>query len=57
MASYIGASEGSGPWQVFAAVSGLCDGDVLLRNLSDCTAFDAVGHAYNGSGAAAWEYD
>ena len=48
--------NGTAPWQIFANVKGLKDGDVPGKCLRDCLGFDALAPKYTGSGPAAWQY-
>lgn len=46
-----------GPWQVFAAVEGLKDGDVPGGCVDECIRFDALTAKYNASVPAAFQYE
>lgn len=48
-------TNGSAPWQIFAAVPGLDDKGVPGGNVSACLGFDALAETYS-EGPAAWEY-
>ncbi|KAL8685469.1 MAG: hypothetical protein Q9218_007740 [Villophora microphyllina] len=48
-------SKGKGPYQVFADVKGLKDGDVPSKCKEDCLGFDALTAPF-GQEASAWQY-
>lgn len=46
-----------GPWQVFAAINGLKDGDVPGGCVDECIGFDALTVEYISTTRAAFEYE
>jgi len=52
-------AAGEGPWQVFAAIEGLRDGDGDVPGgcVDECVGFEALTVEYNRTGAAAFQYE